>query len=644
MISQSDIIRALVNKNCTDESIMSLALSPDCTLPKLLEKFNEAERFDLALDVSMKLGLDVSPIWKTWAMRCLKNRNFQAAREKFRHCFQRLRSSAERCNPACSNLLCDILSELLTMEDSKLPLNEEIDLIKNGKKYCEANSNITSISLRDPGTISSRPKIYSECLHYLERYGAIEDRVRFFVRTSLWQQAVKLLLENCDRLNADRFFIVEVALKTSTLGQLDDLLAAFIEQDPNSNLAPKYYKAMYYYYDTNKRFNSLYYLQNKLEDFVAAAENLIINFFLRRPMTSYKELNSRITRLADAGDNYRRYINKLRSNGLETGPSKIQEHSSSLFRSATFEEAEDRLKKIDTQISITKNFAINEVIGCINSIEVVCDNSSATGCPLSEDQNDATPVTLFDDDVRRRIFLTALVMIYFDLECTAYFSTSGLNLASELIQEYELDKLSVFKTALRIIIEDESCDIMENAKTLLQRLSEDHIKTVRRSKMASSSKTKRRPSKPVVIREVAHISENDFPASNTEDTGSPSSSSSQIVSNKSPTINQTESSSVSLTSRSIKPGTKESARILCDDVIQDAISSCHEPDYKMKLANLLSPEAKIELYIELGKLSNAQRLAFDINRRDYVAIVLREAERLNQDHIKDVCQHWLAKH
>lgn len=86
------------------------------------------------------------------------------------------------------------------------------------------------------------------------------------------------------------------------------------------------------------------------------------------------------------------------------------------------------------------------------------------------------------------------------------------------------------------------------------------------------------------------------------------------------------------------------ARIICDDVIRDSIANCREPDYKMELAKLLSGESKIELYIEQGKLNNAQMLACAMNRPDYVLSIFKEAAKLNQDHVKTVCQLWLAKH
>lgn len=643
MISQADIIRTLVNKNCTDESIMSIVLSPGCTPSKLLEKFSEQERFDLALDLSMKLGLDVSPIWRTWAMRCLKNRNFQGAREKFRHYFQRVRVPVGRANAAGSKLICDILDELIPMSETKMPLSEEIDLIKTRKNHLQAYVDLGggSLSFREPGAMQSKPKILAECLHYLKEYGTIEDRIKFHIRTRMWQEAVKLLLESRSKINADRFFIVEVVLRTSTEGSFDKILAAFMEQDPEIKRAYKYYKAIYNYYTAHERFNSLYYLQNKIGDHVAAAENQIKNFFLKKPIHSYKELNYRIARLVDASANYRQHIVHLEK--LESGKfdEKAVDSCSLLFTNATFKEAEDRCKLIETQIEITRNFAINEVHGCINNIDVVCGGSSNSEKPTVEDDavdDNMTPVTLFDTTERRKNFLAALVMIYFDLDCAAYFSPSGLKMAIRLIQDYRLDKISVFKTAMRTIIEDESCDIEANANLLLQRVTEDHLATSCSVKSTIPTKT-RRSFKQVIIREVAHIAEID--SANTNNLETPPSSQS-LVSSKSPASSSNEGARPK--SRPVKQGTKEYARIICDDIIRDAIMSCCEPDYQMKLTNLLSPEAKIKHYIELGKLSTAQRLAFDMNSRDNVLIVMREAEKLNQDHIKDVCQHWLAKH
>lgn len=190
--------------------------------------------------------------------------------------------------------------------------------------------------------------------------------------------------------------------------------------------------------------------------------------------------------------------------------------------------------------------------------------------------------------------------------------------------------MQVFKTALRIIIEDESCDLLKNASLLLERVKEDYAATVARQADQQVLKKKdfaRKRSEPYISGSPANLA---------------TSSSSSSIAEFAP---QNAAASSDFQSRpSRKLTTAEAAQAVCDEVIRDSIGSCREADYKMELAKLLSSEAKIELYIEHGKLSNAQRLACNMNRPDYVSSIIKEATRLNQNHVKTVCQLWLAKH
>uniref|UniRef100_A0A6G1SEV1 Zinc finger FYVE domain-containing protein 26 n=1 Tax=Aceria tosichella TaxID=561515 RepID=A0A6G1SEV1_9ACAR len=653
MISQADIIRTLVNQNCTDESIMSTALSPDCTPPKLLEKFTEAERFDLALDVSMKLGWDVLPLWKTWAMRCLKNRNFQGARDKFRHCFQRIRAPNGR-----SKLLCDILRVLSRMEENKPALSDEIELIKqrkglSGKVGCNDDDETdhstgkqTALKMNE-----TKPKIYDECMHYLQEYGNNEQRIQFYVTNQLWEQAIENLFDFRDQINLDRYFINDVISYSSTTGHLDDIIAAFIKQDRGFQKSSKYFEAIYKYYNNNKRYHSLYYVQNAIGDHVAAAENQVNNFFLMKPTTSYKELNQRLTSLISAKQDYQQHLIKLEQSSAKKNPldgqeNQLKTNEPELFTKLTKEDTETRLRTIDTQIEITRNFAINEVTGCINGIEVVVSDSSSELKLKSADDdtttNDASPVTLFEQCERRRTFLAALIMVYYDSDCHSYFSDSGIELANRVIAESGLDRLHVFRTAMRIILEDESSDIVENTKLLLKRLQDDYLACTKRTKSRSTPR-----SQPITSsNDSDSVISQPMEASRVVRTVTLPKSPSKSSFGQSQTVKDSKKAAYSFNpkDKNIQPGTIKAARLLCDDVIRDSIRICREPDYKMELSKLLSVEARIELNIELGKLSIAQRLAFDTNRPDYVAMILKEADRLNQDHVKDVCQHWLAKH
>lgn len=253
-----------------------------------------------------------------------------------------------------------------------------------------------------------------------------------------------------------------------------------------------------------------------------------------------------------------------------------------------------------------------------------------------------------------------------------------------------MDKLRVFKTAARIIIEDESCDILENASLLLERLKEDfhsstscnrknqwNVKKLERLQIGDDSAEKPVVSikKKVNSSQLVHSPSVDDKSKNidgddvaakaaataqynarksslgifqttTTTSSSLSTSPPSATSNETTTTTTTTTTSSSLkstlSSSSISPA--EQVRAICDEVIRDSIGVCNEPDYKMELAKLLSGEAKIELYIEHGKLSNAQRLACSMNRPDYVLSIIEEAAKLNQNHVKTVCQLWLAKH
>lgn len=263
-------------------------------------------------------------------------------------------------------------------------------------------------------------------------------------------------------------------------------------------------------------------------------------------------------------------------------------------------------------------------------------------------------------------------------------------------QDHKLDKLRVFKTTMRIIIEDESCDILGNASLLLERLKEDfyasacdrksqwNVKQLERLHIGTEKpvaiKSKKANSSPLVQSQmvddklknidrdsITAAAQNQqqqhqyitrksslvgVQAATTTISGSSPSSSTLTTTPAStagtPMITTTTTTTTTSTFKPLISSSSvslaEQLRAICDEVIRDSIGVCNEPDYKMELAKLLSGEAKIELYIEHGKLSNAQRLAFSMNRPDYVLSIIEEAAKLNQNHVKTVCQLWLAKH
>lgn len=170
---------------------------------------------------------------------------------------------------------------------------------------------------------------------------------------------------------------------------------------------------------------------------------------------------------------------------------------------------------------------------------------------------------------------------------------------------------------MRVLIEDESCDNLEYAGLLLERLREDYKANTKQYQLELND----------IISRAGNNSSQSTGVLETKEK------------NSDPGVE-----SMSKTGRSGKLLGAKNAQAICDEIIRDSIGSCREPDYKMELAKLLSGEAKIELYIQNGKLSNAQRLACSMNRPDYVSSIIMEATKLNQNHVKTVCQLWLANY
>lgn len=199
-----------------------------------------------------------------------------------------------------------------------------------------------------------------------------------------------------------------------------------------------------------------------------------------------------------------------------------------------------------------------------------------------------------------------------------------------------MDKLNVFKIAMRILLEeeDEAGDIIKNANLLLKRFRQD----MQDSRTPNGLELDATGTLSTMAQDTKRTSSNLFPVADDETVRK-----SILIGGGGDDVDDYDDEEDD-DFDSERLGFEEARRALCDDILRDAISSCREPDYKMELAKLLSNEAKIELYIEIGKLSNAQMLACNLNRPDYVTSIIEKANELNQNHVKTVCQLWLAKH
>lgn len=454
MISQSDIIKILVQRKCSDESVMSTANSPNCSLTQLIEKLIEAERFDLALDISMKLGLDVTPICKTWAMRCLSARNFTMAREKFRYCFKRLCPQGNRTSIIQTKLVADILDELRKLEEKPMLLVEKVELIKNGNYISNASigaSNPPVIAMNEYSSsiMASKTSILAECRYYLQEYGNICDLIKFNLQNHLWPELIMSLMDNWDKNSKmDQLFLSEVIPYVNSTGNLGTLLGVIQKCDPKFDKFAIYIKSLYGFCARNRRYHSLYYIQRTIGDLLAAANTQLRYFFLIKPVKNYRELGLRRGSLTKALNDHQNFI-QINYHGI-TGMSRGK--LASFFTDMSEIDIKSRIVAIQRQIKITENFAFNEVSGCLSQSEELSlmnidndndndENNDDPGLQVGggpdymsgQYDSSRSPVTLFDQSKRRKSYLAALVLIYYDQTCKSYFSRDGLQLANEII-------------------------------------------------------------------------------------------------------------------------------------------------------------------------------------------------------------------
>ncbi|XP_052862401.1 zinc finger FYVE domain-containing protein 26 homolog [Anopheles cruzii] len=98
MKEHAEIILSIVHDNCESlllHSQSQAAISSHGSLRRLRDALVKAEKWPLALELSLKCGFSVSGVLAAWGMTCLRAGCYETAREKFSHCLPRIASEAD---------------------------------------------------------------------------------------------------------------------------------------------------------------------------------------------------------------------------------------------------------------------------------------------------------------------------------------------------------------------------------------------------------------------------------------------------------------------------------------------------------------------------------------------------------------------
>lgn len=103
IIDHADIILSVVKNRC--ESLLPTEPINTNSLRKLRDALVVAEKWNMAIDISLKCGFKTTGVFAAWGVSSLKAGCFETAREKFTHCLTKVNGSNNMTNTKLINLI-----------------------------------------------------------------------------------------------------------------------------------------------------------------------------------------------------------------------------------------------------------------------------------------------------------------------------------------------------------------------------------------------------------------------------------------------------------------------------------------------------------------------------------------------------------
>ncbi|RWS14108.1 Zinc finger FYVE domain-containing protein-like protein [Dinothrombium tinctorium] len=417
LLARIDIVKMLVNENCIDRSLISCVVNDENAFLKLQEKLIEMERFELALNIAMKFGINLKPIWKTWAVVCLKNRMFTEARAKYKHCFvPKASGEASSINGKLLEEIFDILEKLKSSDGPSL--RERCKAIKNGQNLVKDKALTPNLP----------PSLMNEAFYYLDCYGSKEDFVKFYLRFDMIRNAVETFISESHQSSLNTIFISALLIPCLNKGTLEKTLNSIHALDPTLSKIWRYLYFACKFLSQNNYYNTLYTLQLFMGDYIRAAITQINYFYLNPPATDYNQLYRRKEHLILAKQHCRDYLANM-----------DHLHKGCYYMSAN--DVKNQIRTIDFQIEISTKFHEKGIKGFLEFGETSSKNS-----PLP---------TLLDHNKARKTLLAALVAVEGGSTVAEAFT-----LAQQIIKDHCLDGAQVYRFAGRTIMQNHNINVL----------------------------------------------------------------------------------------------------------------------------------------------------------------------------------------
>uniref|UniRef100_A0A182JUU1 FYVE-type domain-containing protein n=1 Tax=Anopheles christyi TaxID=43041 RepID=A0A182JUU1_9DIPT len=327
MKEHAEIILSIVHDNCESLLLHTPSMTNHGSLRKLRDALVKAEKWTLALELSLKCGFSLNGVMAAWGMACLRAGCYETAREKFSHCLPRVTSEAEceavlrmietpatlnrtmvaivpivkrpaRCPPLLNEIVYALTytarlgapSEGVTarVNAARLasagsgvgasqhePAVNILSTLANLRHICQGEfdgdipgPNAERLSRHDTASIMCS-RLFEESMHYLLAYGSHQSVVQFLMRYAQTEVAsLRYIL--AQHVDPD-VFLQSVLLPYLQKGELETIVQRLSEIDDTLLEWREYIRYACRYLETNDMLNSLYSLQLLLKDPIRAS-------------------------------------------------------------------------------------------------------------------------------------------------------------------------------------------------------------------------------------------------------------------------------------------------------------------------------------------------------------------------------------
>ncbi|KAM3918038.1 zinc finger FYVE domain-containing protein 26 [Leptodactylus fuscus] len=412
--SKVDLLKILVAASYQDIPCLDEIVRPTAVV-RLRNQLLEAEYYDLAIEVSTKLGLEPCGVWQAWGMACLMSDHLPAAREKFSRC---IKAPLDRNQKnAGSKVLEDIVMHLESVAKPILLVKDDEYFATLKELEVTLKASCLWYETMPEGKIQNNT-YYQECLYYLHTYGTHLGIIQFYMRHDLMRDALlHLLNKECP----GDIFIEGIFVPSYETGKLQTLETMLESIDSSLESWSTYLLDACKHLQQKSYFNIMYELQLFMKDHVRAAMTCIL--FFSHKAKNYRDLGNNQSWLIKSKEHLKIYL---------------QEVSRS-----------HKKKSFDT---FRKKMSATDVSRYINTLELQMEVTKfLQRCESLQTAQvyDGPPPTLFGQGAMMIDVTTRVILGGKNVE-------EGFGIAFRVIQALQLDAFKVYSTVCKHLTRQEN--------------------------------------------------------------------------------------------------------------------------------------------------------------------------------------------